>query len=169
MAMMIFAGFATLLAGLLTAVVFFANQMKTSGEFVGKDLIAIAWMIATVLWLIAAWPAHAKDLGQWENSDPVVRQWYKSLMMPDAPAVSCCGEADSYWCDDYYARDGKAYCRITDDRDDAPLRRPHIPIGTEIEIPPHKLKWDNGNPSGHSVVFVSPSLYVYCFVQNGGY
>ena len=113
-------------------------------------------------------PALGRDLGQWEGGDPDIKQWYQSLMQPDNPGISCCGEADAYWCDDYYARDGKAFCKITDDRPDAPLKRPHIPVGTEIEIPPHKLKWDRGNPSGHSVVFVSASLYVHCFVQNGG-
>ena len=33
---------------------------------------------------------NARDLGQWENGDPAVREWYQSLMQPDAPATSCC-------------------------------------------------------------------------------
>ena len=37
----------------------------------------------------------ARDLGQWENADPAVRQWYQSLIRPDAPNASCCGEADA--------------------------------------------------------------------------
>jgi len=36
----------------------------------------------------------ARDNGQWEGSDPKVRQWYQKLMQPDNPRVSCCGEAD---------------------------------------------------------------------------
>jgi hypothetical protein len=109
--------------------------------------------------------AHDED----HNND----EWYGSLLQPDNPNASCCGLADAYWCDDYYARDGKAYCRITDDRDDAPLKRPHVDIGTEILIPPYKLKWEQsgkpiGNPTGHSVVFLSPMLHVFCFVQAGG-
>ncbi len=94
--------------------------------------------------------------------------WYSTLMMPDNPTSSCCGTADAYWCDDYYARDGKAYCKITDDRDDEPLKRPHVPIGSEIEIPDYKLKWDRGNPTGHAVVFLSSTGHVYCFVQSSG-
>lgn len=121
-----------------------------------------------ILALLFATSAHARDLGQWEDSDPVVSEWFKTLMQPDVPTASCCGAADAYWCDDYYARDGKAYCRITDLRDDGPLKRAHVDPGTEIEIPPNKLKHDAGNPSGHSVVFLSRGLYVYCFVQNGG-
>lgn len=112
--------------------------------------------------------SFAHDYGQWEGTDPAIREWYKNLMMPDIPNAPCCGEADAYWCDDYYSRDGKAYCKITDDRNDALLMRPHIDIGTEIEIPPHKLKHDAGNPTGHSILFVSRGLYTYCFVQNGG-
>ena len=39
---------------------------------------------------------------------------------------------------------------------------------TIIQIPPNKIKWDRGNPTGHTVVFLSSARYVYCFVQNGG-
>ena len=45
--------------------------------------------------------ANARDLGQWEATDPEVRQWYQALMQPDNPAVSCCGEADAYWADSF--------------------------------------------------------------------
>jgi hypothetical protein len=49
---------------------------------------------------------HARDLGQ--NEDPAVREWYRTLMRPDAPRASCCGEADAYWCDDAHVRDSRA-------------------------------------------------------------
>jgi hypothetical protein len=114
--------------------------------------------------------AHARDLGQWENSDPKVREWYQGLMRPDVPTMSCCGEADAYWADEVHVRDGKTYATITDTRDDLPLKRPHIPAGTEIEIPDVKLKWDKGNPTGHNVLFLSSGVYryVWCFVQGSG-
>lgn len=112
--------------------------------------------------------AHARDLGQWENTDPRIRQWYRGLMQPDNPNVSCCGEADAYWADGIEVKDGKVFAIITDTRPDEPLKRPHIPPGTRIEIPNHKLKWDRGNPTGHGVVFVGPSGNVYCFVQPSG-
>jgi hypothetical protein len=57
---------------------------------------------------------------------------------------------------------------LTDTRDDVPLGRTHIPPGTRIQVPPHKMKWDRGNPTGHVVIFLGPSLDVYCFVMNGG-
>lgn len=120
--------------------------------------------------VISLQPLQARDNGQWEKTDPEIRQWYKSLMQPDVPTASCCGEADAYWCDEYYYSPGKhkAFCRITDDRPDDPRGRPHIAIGTEIELPTNKLKWDSGNPTGHGVVFLSRGGYVFCYVQPGG-
>ena len=110
----------------------------------------------------------ARDLGQWENADPAVRQWYQSLMQPDVPTASCCGEADAYWADEIHVRDGRTYVRVTDDRPDEPLRRPHVENGTEIEIPHYKLKWDQSNPTGHGIVFMSRTRFVFCYVQPGG-
>lgn len=138
-------------------------------------------MIRFLFALLLIAPAYGRDLGQWENTDPAIRDWYAGLKQPDNPRVSCCGEADAYWCDEIHVRDGKTYCNITDDRPDEPLRRPHVPIGTEIFIPDYKLKWDAGNPTGHAIVFLSSSRRfnsdgsegeatygVFCFVQNGG-
>lgn len=101
-----------------------------------------------------------------DHDHPELDAWYAGLMQPDNPRMSCCGKADAYWCDDYYARDGKAYCKITDDR--VVKGRPPVPVGTEIEIPPWKLKFDRGNPTGHAVVFLSSGGAVFCFVQGGG-
>lgn len=112
--------------------------------------------------------AGARDLGQWENADPAIRKWYEALMQPDVPTASCCGEADAYWADEIHVRDGKTYATITDDRPAGPLGRPHIDVGTEVEIPNHKLKWDQSNPTGHGIVFLSRGGHVFCYVQPGG-
>jgi hypothetical protein len=120
--------------------------------------------------VIALMPALAcaRDRGQWQNSDPVIKEWYQSLMRPDVPELSCCGEADAYWCDTIHVKDGQTFCTITDDRPDAPLKRPHVEVGTVIAIPNDKLKFDQGNPVGHAVVFLSTGRYVWCFVQGTG-
>jgi hypothetical protein len=110
----------------------------------------------------------AHDSGQWDNGDQVIRDWYQGLMQPDVPNASCCGEADAYWADEIHVRDGRTFATITDDRPDAPRRRPHIDAGTEFEIPNNKLKWDKSNPTGHGIIFLSRQGYVYCFVQPGG-
>jgi hypothetical protein len=113
-------------------------------------------------------PVNARDLGQWDAVDPAIREWYQALMQPDVPNASCCGEADAYWADEVHVRNGKTYARVTDDRPDEPRGRPHIDVGTEIEIPNNKLKWDRSNPTGHGIVFLSRGGYVFCYVQPGG-
>lgn len=129
----------------------------------GAILVLAAIVVA--LYSTLAW---SRDLGQWENTDPSVHEWYQGLMRPDAPSASCCTEADAYFADEIHVRDGKTYAVITDDRPDEPLGRPHIPNGTEFEVPPEKLKWDRSNPTGHNVLFVSIAGYTWCFVQGSG-
>lgn len=136
-----------------------------------REIVRPGTLLALALALYGASPppAHGRDLGQWENGDPVIRNWYQTLMQPDAPSMPCCGEADAYWADEVHVRDGRVFAKITDERDDAPLRRPHIAPGTEFEIPHEKLKWDRGNPTGHNILFVGAGNgRVFCFVQNGG-
>jgi hypothetical protein len=48
------------------------------------------------------------------------------------------------------------------------LARAHVDIGTDIEIPNNKLKWDKSNPTGHGVVFLSRGGCVFYYVQPGG-
>lgn len=139
--------------------------MKTDNRYLA---LAIASVVAIIVLLFNIKVSPARDLGQWENTDPTIREWYQSLMQPDVPTMSCCGEADAYWCDDYYGRGGKAYCRITDNRPDEPRGRPHREIGTEFEIPDAKLKWDRSNPTGHGIIFLSRGDFVYCYVAPGG-
>lgn len=125
-------------------------------------------MRAFAVLLLCASAAHARDLGQWDAADPEIAAWYRSLMQPDHPSVSCCGEADAYWADDIHVEGGKVFATITDDRADEPLRRMHVPVGTRIEVPPHKLKFNRGNPTGHAIIFLSINRDVYCFVQSAG-
>lgn len=111
---------------------------------------------------------HARDLGQWEGADPAVREWYRTLTQPDNPAASCCGEGDAYWADVAETKGGQLLAVITDDREDTKLARRHVPIWTRIVVPPHKIKFDRGNPTGHIVVFLNWANDVLCYVQNGG-
>ena len=112
--------------------------------------------------------ASARDLGQWESGDSRIREWYRALMQPDNPAVSCCGEADAYWADSFEVDGDKYVAIITDPRAHEPLRRKPVDIGTRIVVPNHKLKYDQSNPTGHGVIFLSPSFHVYCYVAPGG-
>jgi hypothetical protein len=131
-----------------------------------KKVVTVTVIYAWLFWL--AIPVFAHDM-----EHPEFNEWYESLKQPDNPTTSCCGVADAYWADKLFVKDGKTYAVITDDRDDAMLGRPHVEIGTEIEVPDTKLKWDRGNPTGHAVIFLGGggyggSRYVFCFVQGGG-
>jgi hypothetical protein len=118
--------------------------------------------------------AGAREGGQWEGADPAIRQWYRALMMPDAPSMSCCGEADAYYADSFeVGPNGEWVAIVTDDRDDPPLGRPHVEKGTRVLVPNHKLKFDEGNPTGHGVIFMrfyndADPHHVYCYVTPGG-
>ena len=45
---------------------------------------------------------------------------------------------------------------VANEREDAPLHRPHRNAGERIVVPNHKIKWDAGNPTGHGVLFINP-------------
>lgn len=122
---------------------------------------------ALALMLLSLHLAHARDLGQWEAGDPVIAEWYRSLMRPDAPESSCCGEADAYYVD-IKVRGGKTYAVIADDRPDEPRGRPHRDVGETFEVPDEKLKWDRKNPTGRDIIFLSRVGYVFCLVQGTG-
>lgn len=124
-------------------------------------------MLRLFFFLLFLIPAQARDNGQWGNSEPTIHEWYQTLQRPDIAGL-CCTESDAYWADTVHVRDGKTFAVVTDDRPDAPLGRPHIPVGSEFEIPKEKLKWDRGNPTGHNILFVSPTAIVFCFVQSSG-
>ena len=133
---------------------------------------AVAWpgalKIASAI-LLMLLPAFARDNGQWENVDPVISGWIRGLMQPDNPLISCCGQADAYWADGVEIKEGQVIAIVTDTRPDIPLGRPHIPVGTRIVVPPHKLKWDRGNPTGHTIIFLSyPARDVLCYVTGTG-
>jgi hypothetical protein len=145
----------------------------------------IAWV---VLIIFLPHRSYGMDVGQWEGTDPEIKRWYQAIMQPDNPAVSCCGEADSYECDDFGTETDPNtnkqynYCKITDDRPDEPRKRKHWDIGEKFIIPDNKMKWGpndpqkvelnipriDRNPTGHNIVFLSRGGYVYCFVLSSG-
>src|SRR5689334_17454853 len=98
-------------------------------------MVSVLILFVGLFWLLFDWVAHAHDYGQWENTDPEIKAWFQWLKQPDNPTKSCCGKADGYWCDTITVEGSKVFCAITDTRDDAPLGRPHVEIGTKIEIP----------------------------------
>jgi hypothetical protein len=130
--------------------------------------------------------APARDNGQWAQLQPgeTVEErtertaWFARQKMPDQPRSSCCGEADAYYADGVEVNaKGHVFAVITDTRDDAPLGRPHIKVGTKIIVPPEKNKDTRAdpNPTGHTIIFVKwyaedgddGNWGVLCYLPNG--
>jgi hypothetical protein len=105
--------------------------------------------------------ALARDNGQWADSPAAVRQWFQSLMQPDNPYLSCCGEADAFEADNFEVEGDHYIAIITDGKG-------VIPPGTCIPVPNAKVKWDAGNPTGHGIIFIGAQGQVYCYVAPGG-
>jgi hypothetical protein len=124
-------------------------------------------LLLILLVSLLIYPAFARDYGQWELTDPIVK-WYKSLHQPESVA-SCCGEADAYWADLFEATpDGQYVAIITDDRDNEQFGRTPVLPGTRIIVPKDKIVFDQGNPTGHGVIFLSSGGFVYCYVTPTG-
>jgi hypothetical protein len=110
-------------------------------------------------------PVPARDVGQWGLQSPDVSAWFNSLKQPDNKDASCCGEADAYYADkvDTDAL-GQLVAIITDTREDSPLSRRHVPVGTRVVIPASKIrKHYSPNPTEHAIVFLGNLNTVYCY------
>lgn len=134
-------------------------------------LIALAAMLATaavlciivLLLLIAIAPrAYSRDGGQWADAPVSVRQWFQSLMQPDNPYMSCCGEADAFEADNFEIEGDHYVAIITKGKEGS------FPAGTRVQVPNAKMKWDKGNPTGHGIIFIGSQGQVYCYVTPGG-
>ena len=154
----------------------------TGGQFrllLGKDqMVCVAFIVpdeampgliqAIIGPHVGSGPILVRDLGQWDAQPADVRHWFQSLMQPDHPEQSCCGEADAYWADSYEVQGDQYVAIITDEREDWMLRRPHREPGERFIVPNAKIKWDQGNPTGHGVLFIGSAGQVYCYVPGGG-
>jgi hypothetical protein len=155
--------------------------------------IVLVIIVFVALALGSALPGDARDLGQWEDSDPAVKAWFQALLQPDTivpgtrRGTSCCGEADAYYVDVSVQRD-QVIATISDDRDDEKLRRQHEENGTPYVVPPNKIvgaEQRAGNPTGRAVLFLgttylvlpgagletdrSKPRQVLCFVDNSAF
>jgi len=118
-------------------------------------------ILVVLLMLLFSPPATARDNGQWANQPPAVRQWFQNLMRPDNPLASCCGEADAYEADSFEVSSDHYIAIITNGKGE-------IPEGRRIQVPNSKIKWDNGNPTGHGIIFIGSFGDVLCYVPPGG-
>jgi hypothetical protein len=145
--------------------------------FVAVILVFIYFGGLVLLTVFLPTGAFARNSGQWAQLgavNPGNGDWFTRQRQPDLPESSCCGYADAYWADQaetVFDAEGNphVFAIITDDRDDVELNRPHLDIGTRIEVPPHKVKdtRNDPNPTGHTIIFVGGPT-VFCYIPNGG-
>lgn len=83
------------------------------------------------------------------------------MMQPDNPYVSCCGEADAFEADAFEIETDHYVAIITDGRG-------VLENGKRIPIPNKKMKFDQGNPTGHGFVFINNVGQILCYVTPGG-
>jgi hypothetical protein len=119
---------------------------------------AIAFAVV-LLTLPAA--ASARDNAQWQDQPAFLRQWFQALMQPDNPFQSCCGEADAFEAD-FFEVNGDQYVAIITNGKGV------LPEGMRITVPNEKMKWDDGNPTGHGIIFIGANGEVFCYVTPAG-
>lgn len=129
--------------------------------------------LVTLALLLTLSGAGARELyeGQWAQIEPEIGKWFRRQMTPDNPQWSCCGEADAYYADKSYTKDGMNFAVITDTRPDGPLGRPHIEVGTVVHVPNHKVMdaRKDPNPTGHAIVWIRGSQNsVICYSDLSG-
>lgn len=145
------------------------HDLKEFGARLGRAAYVIIVLMLVLAGIVFSRNASARDIGQRKDADEHISQWFRALRQPDNPSLSCCGKADGYHADKVETGpNGELIAVITDERPDEPLGRRHVPPGTRIVVPKNKIKWDQGNPTGHIIIFLSTNNDVFCYVQAGG-
>jgi hypothetical protein len=123
-----------------------------------RKLIIVLSLIALI---IEVKIAFGRASPSWSDKPIAIREWFQSLMQPDNPYMSCCGEADAFEADTFEVNGDHYIAIITDGKN-------IITNGTKIDVPNIKMKWDKGNPTGHGIIFIGSAGQVYCYVAPGG-
>ena len=122
-------------------------------------------VIGSVMLLSAV--AQARDNGQWAQSDPATREWFRSQRNPTTK-VPCCSEADGTYAeedirgDDYWAR-------FTYQRWDMSGKKYASEVSEWMRVPPETVIHDP-NRHGSPVVwwyFVDGKPGIRCFAPGG--
>jgi hypothetical protein len=114
----------------------------------GQASFWLTWAVCVLAATVAVVSiAQARDAGQWDNGDQAIKQWFSTLMQPDLPTLSCCGESDAYWADKIAVEGDKVFAIITDDRPDEPLKPAACADRARAsKCRPHKIQVRPGQP-----------------------
>jgi hypothetical protein len=112
-------------------------------------------IIAGIISLSCVTVTHAFDNGQYQNLDPKIRDWFKSVRSKNG--VPCCDIADGH----------RTTWRGTSEGGY------EVPIAGEWrKVPPEAIVLNAGNPTGEAIVWYVKQgenvYYIRCFVPGGG-
>lgn len=119
-------------------------------------------LIALFIAIMAYHGARARDDGQWTNQPPDIRKWFSTVMQPENPRQSCCGEGDAF------------EVALKGDNPDTSIHvaivngRGVIPDGFEIDVPRSKLQPNYGNPLDHYILFIGANGRLLCLIPKIG-
>lgn len=115
-----------------------------------------------LLALIAPTIALARPGPQWADEPQEIRQWFQSVMEPDNPTQSCCGEADAYEVEMVgNDPDGSIEVRT--------LAGPYeYFVGKLYSVPREKMQTRYGNPLDKSILFLSNIGKPLCLIPKSG-
>jgi hypothetical protein len=112
--------------------------------------------------VVLASPAMARDDGQWSGQSAEIRLWFQSVMQPEHPHISCCGEGDAFEVTlDGDNPDGSIAVVIVNGRG-------MIPDGTPLDVPRSKLQPKFGNPLDHYILFIAGDGRLLCLIPKSG-
>jgi hypothetical protein len=107
--------------------------------------------------------ARAFDNGQYENVDPAVRSWFKSVRSPHG--VPCCDISDGH-------RTATDQRTRTQEEITGGMSEWWVPIeGEWRQVPEAAVIYNAGNPVGEAVVWWvrnENAIYIRCFVPGSG-
>jgi hypothetical protein len=107
-----------------------------------------------LLGLLLCSPAAAGDAGQIpEHPDPAIQRWFEQTKIK-----ACCSEADGYRTDYEISSKSPSDYRVPS----------HDDPKVWIDVPPHAVVTDQGNPIGEAMVWWGAGNYIRCFVPPGG-
>lgn len=140
-----------------------------------KFRFKIILLTLALIFAALAVATHKAPAAEW-STDPVIRKFFRSLVRPDNAYQSCCGEADSYFADQFEVDSNGDYIAIiTDDREDevpadnlnpsvsedgvdteppGPHMRQHRAIGARVHVPAERVGCTKPNITGHGLLFM---------------
>jgi hypothetical protein len=108
--------------------------------------------LASALSLAFMAHAFAFDNGKYDNADPKIRQWFKSVRSPTG--IPCCDIADGR----------RTMWRATSVVGTLQIEFEVLVDGEWLPVPPEAVVRGTTNPTGDSIVWLRQDKVVRCFV-----